>query len=114
MTKPMQNMSAEEFDEYFDDGGDISELFTEQATTRPNLDTKKVNVDFTLRSSMRRFLHERNAVRTLPSNGSRATVYRPNTKHSGALRDEAPHLGHCQLPRNAIRGLPGILRRASS
>lgn len=45
----MQNMSAEEFDEYFDDGGDISELFTEQATTRPNLDTKKVNVDFTLR-----------------------------------------------------------------
>ena len=49
MTKPMQNMSAEEFDEYFDDGGDISELFTEQATTWPNLDTKKVNVDFTLR-----------------------------------------------------------------
>ena len=49
MTKPMQNMSAEEFDEYFDDGGDISELFTEQTTTRPNLDTKKVNVDFTLR-----------------------------------------------------------------
>ena len=33
---------------------------------------------------------------------------------SPTLRDEAPHLGHCQLPRNAIRGLPGILRRAFS
>lgn len=48
MTKPLQEMTAEEFDEYFDNGGDISELFTKNAT-HPNLDTKKVNVDFTIR-----------------------------------------------------------------
>ena len=49
MTKPIPDMSAQEFDEYFDNDGDVSELFTEHATVKPNLDTKKVNVDFTIR-----------------------------------------------------------------
>lgn len=42
-------MSAQEFDEHFDNGGDISDLFINDAVSRPNLDTKKVNVDFTIR-----------------------------------------------------------------
>lgn len=39
----------EEFERYFDDGGDITDFIVEETVERPNLETKKVNVDFTLR-----------------------------------------------------------------
>lgn len=48
MTRPISDMTAEEFEDYFDEGGDVSELFEGGDVIRPN-QTKKVNVDFTLR-----------------------------------------------------------------
>ena len=43
MTKPM---TAEQLDEYFDNGGDITDLIDESSVVMPNAKTKRVNVDF--------------------------------------------------------------------
>lgn len=43
MTK---QMTAEQLDEYFDNGGDITELIDESSVVMPNAKTKRVNVDF--------------------------------------------------------------------
>ena len=43
-TKP--KITAEEFDELFDSGADISEYVDWSAARRPGLETKRVNVDF--------------------------------------------------------------------
>lgn len=48
MRKPIDEMTTEEFDEHFDNGGDTSEAFAPDRITRPN-QMKKVNVDFTVR-----------------------------------------------------------------
>ena len=39
-------MKAEEFDKLFDDGEDITHLLDLSSTRRPNLEQKRVNVDF--------------------------------------------------------------------
>ena len=39
-------MKAEEFDKLFDDGEDITHLLDLSSTQRPNLEQKRVNVDF--------------------------------------------------------------------
>jgi hypothetical protein len=39
-------MKATEFDERFDDGGDISEFLDLDKATRPGREPKRVNVDF--------------------------------------------------------------------
>ena len=45
MTKQIDNMSPEEFDEYFDEGGDVSSLFeSAQEIKRPNCETKQISV----------------------------------------------------------------------
>lgn len=43
MTK---QMTAEQLDKYFDNGGDITELIDEPSVVMPNAKTKRVNVDF--------------------------------------------------------------------
>lgn len=43
MTK---QMTAEQLDKYFDNGGDITELIDESSVVMPNAKTKRVNVDF--------------------------------------------------------------------
>ena len=39
-------MKAEEFEKLFDDGEDITHLLDLSSTRRPNLEQKRVNVDF--------------------------------------------------------------------
>lgn len=39
-------MKAKEFDRKFDDGEDVSDLIDWSSARRPNLETKRVNVDF--------------------------------------------------------------------
>jgi len=39
-------MKAEEFDKLFDDGEDVTHLLDLSSTLRPNLEQKRVNVDF--------------------------------------------------------------------
>lgn len=39
-------MKAEKFDEAFDSGEDLSDIVDWQAARRPNLELKRVNVDF--------------------------------------------------------------------
>jgi hypothetical protein len=41
-----KTISAKEFDQKFDDGEDISEYLDFSKATRPNLELKRVNVDF--------------------------------------------------------------------
>ena len=41
-----QEMTAEEMDEYFDNGGDITDYIAEETVHHPNLETRRVNVDF--------------------------------------------------------------------
>lgn len=43
MTKPLDEMTAEEFDEYFDNGGDVSELFKKGPVFFPNK-TKQISL----------------------------------------------------------------------
>lgn len=40
------SIKAREFDKKFDDGEDVSDLVDWSAARRPNLETKRVNVDF--------------------------------------------------------------------
>jgi len=42
----MKRISAAELDEKFDNGEDISEYFDWSTARRPNLEAKRVNVDF--------------------------------------------------------------------
>ncbi|WP_205412875.1 type II toxin-antitoxin system BrnA family antitoxin [Neorhizobium tomejilense] len=42
----MKTITAEEFDKKFDDGEDISEYVDWSKVTRPNLELKRVNIDF--------------------------------------------------------------------
>jgi hypothetical protein len=42
----MKTITAEEFDKKFDDGEDISEYVDWSKVTRPNLEPKRVNIDF--------------------------------------------------------------------
>lgn len=39
-------MKASDFDKKFDDGEDITEFLDMKSTSRPNLEQKRVNVDF--------------------------------------------------------------------
>jgi hypothetical protein len=41
-----KTISAEEFDRRFDDGEDVSEFLDLSSLRRPNLEAKRVNVDF--------------------------------------------------------------------
>lgn len=41
-----KTISAEEFDRRFDNGEDVSEFVDWSKATRPNLEAKRVNVDF--------------------------------------------------------------------
>lgn len=41
-----RSMSDEEFETYFDEGGDITEFIVEGSASRPHVETKRVNVDF--------------------------------------------------------------------
>ena len=41
-----KRISAEEFDRIFDEGGDIWDYLDHSKTRRPNLEPKRVNVDF--------------------------------------------------------------------
>jgi transposase len=41
-----KTISAEEFDRRFDDGEDVSEYLDLSSLRRPNLEAKRVNVDF--------------------------------------------------------------------
>ncbi|MBV8973316.1 MAG: hypothetical protein JO290_13605 [Sphingomonadaceae bacterium] len=47
-TSKPASISAEEFDRRFDDGEDISAYLDFSTTRRPNLEPKRVNVDFPL------------------------------------------------------------------
>jgi hypothetical protein len=42
----MKAIKATELDKRFDDGGDVSEFFDVKTARRPNLEAKRVNVDF--------------------------------------------------------------------
>jgi hypothetical protein len=46
MNANAKTISAEEFDRRFDDGEDISEFIDWSSASRPNLEAKRVNVDF--------------------------------------------------------------------
>ena len=46
MKTPEKTISAEEFDRRFDDGEDVSEYLDLSSLRRPNLEAKRVNVDF--------------------------------------------------------------------
>jgi len=46
MKPDAKTISAEEFDRRFDDGEDISEFVDWSSARRPNLEAKRVNVDF--------------------------------------------------------------------
>lgn len=39
-------MTDEEFEQYFDDGGDITDFIVEGSESRPNIEVKMVNVQF--------------------------------------------------------------------
>ena len=41
-----RSMTDEEFDQYFDEGGDITDFIVEGSVSRPNIATRRVNVDF--------------------------------------------------------------------
>ena len=41
-----RSMTDEEFDQYFDEGGDITDFIVEGSASRPNIATRRVNVDF--------------------------------------------------------------------
>ena len=41
-----RSMTDEEFDQYFDEGGDITDFIVEESVSRPNIATRRVNVDF--------------------------------------------------------------------
>jgi hypothetical protein len=42
----MKTIKASEFDRRFDDGEDVSEFVDWESARRPNLESKRVNVDF--------------------------------------------------------------------
>lgn len=46
MTKKTNSISATELDRRFDNGEDVSEFFDWSTARRPNLEAKRVNVDF--------------------------------------------------------------------
>lgn len=46
MNEPGKTISAEEFDRRFDDGEDVSEFIDWSKAHRPNLEARRVNVDF--------------------------------------------------------------------
>lgn len=45
-TKAIKPITAEELDEKFDNGEDVSEYFDWSKARRPNLEPRRVNVDF--------------------------------------------------------------------
>lgn len=48
MAKPIDRMTAKEFDEYFDNGGDVSELFDGENVEHPNRDGRSKQISITL------------------------------------------------------------------